>query len=1295
MKHCSKEPPLRRIICYAILLLSFSGLGSVITEVGSLRGFLYGSEPACAYDNWVSHISEGQVSGLNVYAPWEQQNNDFGDFYIPTQEQLFLWGLVVDDFLALDLDSAQAKIRQFGFPYQVVNFQDLDSGRNLYLLRETLNADVDSNGTADPTDDEIGSFDHGWGLYVYDPSASRPIVITTPHPCDDYPSPVFALETFYKLDARFLLIAGAGREVAYTPPYSNNNQSISDPSRYAAHPFNEFYQRCSQQIRGITGKTEFSLQIHSYDWYKYQGQPNVMLSAGNGRRWPALPIRDNSRARHDLIHHTPFLVHPANALGTHSEVDILDFYSVYQSSSDPVTYDNAGQIITLPSNTELPGAEFNQQMLFTAQQNVYDVYSPFLHVEMDELPKCFSLNPENWYWFYGYDIESETWNPAQRYTRFTEFYLPWLDALHAVIDSMLILDDGTGPTNPENPRLISLYGYSAEIGWDRGYSYDFDSYVLNLRWEQDGAWQNRVLDRHTDAELAWQKRDWLSLSLSGVSQVYYLSVQARDKHGNLSPRSRELKIWILGSPITEFTATAGDGVADLNFTANNSNALGFNVYRGSGNSEAELISSWAWDLGLRPNPEGVYSYQDTELSNGTVYHYQISADYVGDLEAYFWQTRSVSPNPVWSLILSDIDHLMNKTFRFGGNPLALDGSDPLDQYEASGGGQLKLGTFLLADHDEMIFIRDIRSWFDSNNLSKRWDLRCRSQYTGMQLYLAAGAELLAGNDDLLLYDTQRYRWHDLRSGPYSWLNTQTGWQDFQLYWGKQQPRVRFIPAADLFTWQGSELNLHYEVLNRQRVESVDLWLCSGQDSLFLGSGLDPQITDWPYHAQELISGARLLVLLHLAEGGTLPQYSDQRFSILPSNHVYQQAPGYSVLSFPHSGFGPPVSEFLGNSASAWVLGADESWQPQTSLNNTHGFLVLHPQAFQASLPVEMPSAPVSRNLHPGWNLLANPHYHRYQLKDLGFSRGGNQTSYAQLVAEGWLKPGVQIYDQSGFRIVDAIPPGAAVLVQNYGSQPLTVVFDPHNYAGEAVNLPLQWSVSLSISDGYNSGDAVQLGTADLSSEAFDPLFDQPKIPAFPSSPYRLALQLTDPQSGESQLLQSEYRGLYPFYNLAEKLWQVELDLIDRRPLRLTWESSSLPDGYSAELTLFGQTFALQQGQAIWCDPPAGGTHFGQIRIRNYSPAWLTNCKSDQISVYPNPFRDELRIDLSPLKAKEANGAVYNLRGQKVKEFQLIAPGLDAYVWDGRDNRGDRLPAGVYLLRIESDKGRQTIKLLKY
>ncbi|MBW6514981.1 MAG: fibronectin type III domain-containing protein, partial [Candidatus Syntrophosphaera sp.] len=808
----------------AVLLVA-SG-NAVVTEIGSIRGFLYGTEPASSYDHWVSHLAEGRVSYLNVYAPWEQQNNDFGDFHIATSEELQNWGLVIDAFLALDLQEAQSKLEQFGFPFEVVQFQDLDSGRLLYLIRELLNEDIDTNGSSDPNDHEIGSFDYGWGLYIYDPSAYRPVVITAPHPCDDFPSPVFALEAFLKLDARFLLINGAGREVAYFPPYNSNNQSISDPSRLADHPFNVAYQRFCDQIRGLTDKTEFSLQIHSYDWNKYPGQPNVMLSAGNFRHAPALPIRDNSRARHDLLNHTPFLIHPQNTIGTHAEVDILDYYCVYHAG-DPVYYDNEGQLIPIANNHDLPGAQYNQQMLYTTVQNIYDVYSPFLHVEMDELAKCYVRNEDNLHWFYGYDAATESWNLADRYTRFIQFYTPWLDALHTVIDSMLVLDDGTGPSNPENLRLTAVGAFHISFAWERSYSYDFDSYIIYLRWEEDGAWIEQVLDRNTNPDLAWQNTSSYILWLDS-GRVYYLRVQARDKQGNHSLMSNELKVWKMGTGLGNFAAAAGDGAINLSFGSQLTEIQGFSIFRKDGSGEWFCLASWTHDPALQPNAEGTYAYQDNTVSNGVIYSYQVSTDFGPGNQVFHWYVLRASPYRKYPFVLSCPEYELSKTFWLGLNPLASDGSDPLDLYQPDS-APLQIGTMLSSD--DTICYQDIRQPFDAAASSKVWALNYRSDHPSAYLVLTPDPNLLLEGAELLLFDVERNHWHDLRLGPYVWMGpSHTGWQNLELHWGRQLPRAQFPPADDVFQWLGGTLDLNWQVINRPRVASVDLYLCGSQDS---------------------------------------------------------------------------------------------------------------------------------------------------------------------------------------------------------------------------------------------------------------------------------------------------------------------------------------------------------------------------------------------------------------------------------------------------------------------------------
>ncbi len=1285
---------MHRLTILACLLIMVVSLPAVVSEVASLRGFLYGSEANCVYDNWVSHVSEGQVSNLNVYAPWDEQNNDFGDYRIPTTTDLQKWESVFADFLALDLDAAQQKLDDYEFPFEVVQFQDLDSGRNLYMLRETLNDDVDNNGTELPDDDETGSFDFGWGLYIYNPAASRPIVITAPHPCDDYPSPIFALKAFTELDARFLFINGAGREVAYFEPYNSNNQSISDPSRCPEHVFNVAYQRSADQIRGLTGKTEFSLQIHSYDWNKYLGNPNVMLSAGNEREYPALPIRDDSRSRRDLIHHTPWLVHPVNSIGANSEVEITDFYSVYYNVEYPVWYHDATHEVQVPRNRTLPGALLNQQMLYTEIQNEYDVYSPFLHVEMDELPKCYELDESNWRWFYGYEAETQTWNRAERYTKFLEFYTPWLSALDTVIDSMLILDDATGPSNPTNLRITDLYNNYLDFSWDRSYSYDFDTYEIHLRYEAYNGIISQTFDRSTNPELAWQNTNSFTLDLGGETRIYYLSILARDKHGNSSAYSNEVKVWKIWSQFTEFTATPGDNMIDLSFSTPSA-CLGFNIYRSEGYSDFYRISSWSNNPALLYNGMGVYNFVDLDVSNGNIYRYQVSAEYSAGSEIIYWEVITASPYKSYSMTLTNIPNAQSRSMYIGLSPLAADGLDDFDVPLENDTTPLVLCTDL--DIEDEYYSQDVRTPFDSSTHEKTWNIRYRCSSLNTTLSFTPDPALIMEGAELLLYDVELNFWHDLRTGPYMWLNSNTSWKNLQLHWGYQLPFAQITYSADQYQYLCSALNLQWKVVNLPRVSSVDLYLCSVEDSLLIGSDLPTQQTQLDYTPTQSLSGARLLVLLHHSDGTSSHHYSGQRFNIVPENAVYQQEPGYSLVSFPVPGFSQSVSELLGNSASAYILDANSVWQPSQNLAYGNGYLIKHPQAFQLNLPSTLPVSPISLQLHPGWNLLPNPLNLTLELRNLVFSHNGIAKDYARMVAEGLLLPRVYLHDFDGFNLSNELPPCQSALLNYQGTIPISVTFNPGFHEGTPMNWDDQWSVSLSVSDGFNSGDAVQFGTADQSSPGLDSLYDLTKLPEIPGTLYRLALWHTDPQSGESIELQSEYKGLYPYYDQAEKVWQYHLNVFDMRPLRFKTNHSELPDGYSLELIINGISYYPESGEALWFDPSHTGLHTGYIRIRSYTPAQFANLRKAAVNIYPNPFREQVSIELPALKGEHLSVDIYNLRGQKVRSILKgsYLSGSTNLRWDGCDELGSPVSSGIYFLKIESKQESITKRLIKF
>jgi len=84
-----------------------------------------------------------------------------------------------------------------------------------------------------------------------------------------------------------------------------------------------------------------------------------------------------------------------------------------------------------------------------------------------------------------------------------------------------------------------------------------------------------------------------------------------------------------------------------------------------------------------------------------------------------------------------------------------------------------------------------------------------------------------------------------------------------------------------------------------------------------------------------------------------------------------------------------------------------------------------------------------------------------------------------------------------------------------------------------------------------------------------------------------------------------------------------------------------------------------------------------------------------LKIYPNPFRDHVQLEYSSLRSEKMSIVIYSSMGQKVKTIFSgpILPGQYIETWDGSDESGCSVAAGVYLVRLESPGGAHTKKLL--
>lgn len=102
---------------------------------------------------------------------------------------------------------------------------------------------------------------------------------------------------------------------------------------------------------------------------------------------------------------------------------------------------------------------------------------------------------------------------------------------------------------------------------------------------------------------------------------------------------------------------------------------------------------------------------------------------------------------------------------------------------------------------------------------------------------------------------------------------------------------------------------------------------------------------------------------------------------------------------------------------------------------------------------------------------------------------------------------------------------------------------------------------------------------------------------------------------------------------------------------------------------------------------SGSTHYYYWEEAPVAVADEVNIPSPQIGeIYPNPFKGRLNIVLS--SKGPASMQVYNIKGRLLVQREITQ---GSAVWDGRDDSGRQLAAGIYLLRLSQDGIQQTSK----
>ena len=134
-----------------------------------------------------------------------------------------------------------------------------------------------------------------------------------------------------------------------------------------------------------------------------------------------------------------------------------------------------------------------------------------------------------------------------------------------------------------------------------------------------------------------------------------------------------------------------------------------------------------------------------------------------------------------------------------------------------------------------------------------------------------------------------------------------------------------------------------------------------------------------------------------------------------------------------------------------------------------------------------------------------------------------------------------------------------------------------------------------------------------------------------------------------------------------------------------WVAYLIDETEGVSVNLAEKTQLTYQTEKLPCRTTAIEADRGDPRVvESASDVPLTPMAFELLPNFPNPFNPETRIQYTLPKNGQVHLAVYNMLGQRVRMLvsEKQKAGLREMTWHGMADKRDRVPSGIYFMKLE-------------
>jgi len=436
-----------------------------------------------------------------------------------------------------------------------------------------------------------------------------------------------------------------------------------------------------------------------------------------------------------------------------------------------------------------------------------------------------------------------------------------------------------------------------------------------------------------------------------------------------------------------------------------------------------------------------------------------------------------------------------------------------------------------------------------------------------------------------------------------------------------------------------------------------------------------------------------------ASAPTVPGY--QAVTVAGQALAAGDAETYQLFGFPFvtsGGLATVFEDDLGRyDRSKWRLGR---WNPAShsyaeypsvaALSPGRGYWLIQrdPRAVDAGGLTTNSVAGVTLTLEPGWNMIAGPYFfdvawmNVLASTDIESPIGRSGTTYVPSnVLEPW--QGYWVYNNGSTQAITI--PGTAVLPKN-----------PAGPAALALTGEGEWSLQVDATCGRRAERGLELGVSPAAQDGLDGL-DRHDPPALPGDVDLSLLLVVD---GASHHLRRDVRGPLG----AGRTWELVVQAAaGDGPVSLEFGGlAQVPSELEVRLLGIAGEYDLRAASQVSLDAGDGGEQHLLLAVGEQDYVEGARQEVDRLprpfalqQNYPNPFNPQTKLGFSLAERSWVQLVVYDVRGRQVRRLldEVRGPGQHWVSWDGRDDGGAAVAAGVYFAAIQAGEQAATRKMV--